>query len=106
MPGICRLAGSEVNYKIVEKCARRDSDQGNAVRDVNVKCYVENIFVIVPNLEDFRIDRVHPPKVSWKIAAAHRFSTDRPAVSIAGKHYSHRPLGNTTPYGFPLSLIN
>ena len=52
------MAGSEVNYKIVAKCARLDSEQGNAVRDVNVKCHVENIFVIVPNLEDFRIDRV------------------------------------------------
>jgi len=30
-----------------------------------------------------------------RIAAAHPFSTDRPAVSIAGKHYSHRPFGNT-----------
>ena len=84
VPTRCR--GSEVNYKIVAKCARLDSDQGNPVRDVNVKCHVENIFVIVPNLEDFRIDRVHPYKVSRNFPAAHRFSTDRPAVSTAGKY--------------------
>ena len=57
----------------ISECGRLDLNQGNAIGYLNFKGKVEHIFVIVPNLEDFRIDRVH----IFKLSRRSRFSGGR-----------------------------
>jgi hypothetical protein len=53
---------------------------------------VEHIFVIVPNLEDFRIDRVHLFKLSRHSPAAHHFpAADVSSVASIAKSSSKVP---------------
>ena len=49
----------------------------------------ENIFVIVPNLEDFRIDRVHPHKVSRILTFGRRSSIALAKLPMLNEHPAH-----------------
>jgi hypothetical protein len=79
VPGIYGLAWPEINYRTFAECGRLDLNQGNAIGYLNFKGKVEHIFVIVPNLEDFRIDRVHLFTLSRHSPAAHDF----PAADVS-----------------------